>query len=94
MRSPERSPCRITTSDGREGFGQLSSFEPDITATVLHRQVARHVLGSDPAQMYDSLVNKLKQLPENTVLYPGHNYSGQSTSTIGEEKLFNPFLTD
>src|SRR5512137_1988006 len=31
---------RITTRDGREGYGQLSSFEPDITATVLHRQVA------------------------------------------------------
>ena len=45
--------------------------------------------GGDPAQMYDSLVNKLKRLPENTVLYPGHNYSGQSTSTIGEEKLHN-----
>ena len=48
--------------------------------------------GSDPAQMYDSLVNKLKQLPENTVLYPGHNYSGQLTSTIGEEKLQNLYL--
>ena len=34
---------RVTTDDGREGWGQLSSFEPDITATVLHRQVARHV---------------------------------------------------
>jgi L-alanine-DL-glutamate epimerase-like enolase superfamily enzyme len=49
---------RITTSDGREGYGQLSSFEPDITATVLHRQVARHVLGSDPAQI-DALVDRV-----------------------------------
>ena len=32
---------RVTTNDGREGFGQLSTSEPDITATVLHRQVAR-----------------------------------------------------
>ncbi len=44
---------RVTTNDGREGWGQLSSFEPDITATVLHRQVARHVLGSDPAKIDD-----------------------------------------
>jgi L-alanine-DL-glutamate epimerase-like enolase superfamily enzyme len=49
---------RVTTADGREGWGQLSSFEPDITATVLHRQVARHVLGSDPARI-DDLVDRV-----------------------------------
>jgi L-alanine-DL-glutamate epimerase-like enolase superfamily enzyme len=49
---------RVTTNDGREGYGQMSSFEPDITATVLHRQVARHVLGSDPAQI-DALVDRV-----------------------------------
>ena len=49
---------RVTTNDGREGYGQLSSFEPDITATVLHRQVARHVLGSDPARI-DALVDRV-----------------------------------
>ncbi len=49
---------RVTTQDGREGFGQLSSHEPDITATVLHRQVARHVLGSDPAEI-DALVDRV-----------------------------------
>jgi L-alanine-DL-glutamate epimerase-like enolase superfamily enzyme len=49
---------RVTTNDGREGFGQLSTFEPDITATVLHRQVARHVLGSDPAQI-DALADRV-----------------------------------
>jgi L-alanine-DL-glutamate epimerase-like enolase superfamily enzyme len=49
---------RITTGDGREGWGQLSSYEPDISATVLHRQVAPHVLGSDPAQI-DALVDRV-----------------------------------
>jgi L-alanine-DL-glutamate epimerase-like enolase superfamily enzyme len=49
---------RVTTDNGRAGYGQLSSFEPDITATVLHRQVARHVLGSDPAQI-DDLVDRV-----------------------------------
>ncbi|MFQ5666540.1 MAG: MBL fold metallo-hydrolase [Candidatus Binatia bacterium] len=48
--------------------------------------------GSDPAQMYESLVNKLRRLPEDTVLYPGHNYAGRPTSTIGEEKRRNMFL--
>lgn len=48
--------------------------------------------GSDPAQMYDSLTNKLKALPEDTVLYPGHNYSAETTSTIGQEKRTNPYM--
>lgn len=48
--------------------------------------------GSDPEQMYDSLVNKLARLPENTVLYPGHNYASERQSTIGEQKRHNPFL--
>lgn len=49
---------KITTHDGHTGFGQLSSFEPDITATVLHRQVVPHLLGSDPAQI-DALVDRV-----------------------------------
>ena len=49
---------RITTNDGHEGYGQLSSFEPETTATVLHRQVAQHVLGSDPAEI-DTLVDRV-----------------------------------
>ncbi len=49
---------RVTTEDGQEGWGQLSSFEPDVTATVLHRQVARHALGSDPANI-DALADRV-----------------------------------
>jgi hydroxyacylglutathione hydrolase len=48
--------------------------------------------GSDPAQMYDSLVNKLRALPDDTVLYPGHDYASRPTSTIGEEKQRNMYL--
>jgi hydroxyacylglutathione hydrolase len=48
--------------------------------------------GSDPAQMYDSLVNKLRQLPEATILYPGHNYADRPTSTIGQEKRRNVYM--
>lgn len=48
--------------------------------------------GSDPAAMYDSLVNKLKRLPDDTILYPGHDYAGQPTSTIGHEKRRNVYL--
>lgn len=48
--------------------------------------------GSDAAQMYDSLVNKLKRLPEDTILFPGHNYADRPTSTIGDEKRRNVYM--
>jgi hydroxyacylglutathione hydrolase len=48
--------------------------------------------GSDPQQMYYSLTQKLMSLPDNTVLFPGHNYSTKNTSSIGEEKETNPYL--
>jgi len=47
--------------------------------------------GSDPSDMYDSLTRRLAALPEETILFPGHNYGGES-STIGREKRQNPFM--
>ncbi len=44
--------------------------------------------GSDPADLYHSL-NTLRDLPDETVLYPGHNYADRPTSTIGHEKRRN-----
>ena len=38
---------RVRTDDGAEGWGQTAPFNADITATVLHRQVVPHALGSD-----------------------------------------------
>jgi L-alanine-DL-glutamate epimerase-like enolase superfamily enzyme len=38
---------RITASDGRTGWGQMAPYEPDISAEVLHRLVARLVVGRD-----------------------------------------------
>ena len=46
----------------------------------------------DPAAQFDSLFNKLLKLPEETLVYPAHDYNGQTVSTIGEEKVFNPRL--
>jgi glyoxylase-like metal-dependent hydrolase (beta-lactamase superfamily II) len=49
--------------------------------------------GSDPAQMYDSLVNKLMKLDDRIVVFPGHNYAGgRPSTTIGEERRQNPFV--
>ena len=41
---------------------------------------------------YNSLFNKLLKLPEETILYPGHDYNGKKFSTIRNEKKFNPRL--
>ncbi len=41
---------------------------------------------------YNSLFNKLLKLPDDTVLYPGHDYNGRLSSTIGKEKQHNPRL--
>lgn len=46
----------------------------------------------DPAAQYDSLFGKLLQLPEDTFVYPAHDYNGMTVSTIGEEKRHNPRL--
>lgn len=43
-------------------------------------------------QQYDSLFNKLLKLPDDTLVYPGHDYKGMTVSTIGEERRFNPRL--
>lgn len=48
--------------------------------------------GGDVAKLYDSLNNILKALPEDTVVYPGHNYAPSPTSTIKQEKRSNPFF--
>jgi sulfur dioxygenase len=47
--------------------------------------------GSARAQ-YDSIFNKLLKLPDETLVYPAHDYKGDTVSTIGEERLFNPRL--
>ena len=47
--------------------------------------------GSDPSEMYYSLTQRLGALPDETILFPGHNYGGAS-STIGAEKRQNAFM--
>ena len=46
----------------------------------------------DSHDSYDSLFNKLLKLPDETLVYPGHDYKGDTVSTIGEERRFNPRL--
>lgn len=46
----------------------------------------------DPEQLYASITEKLFALPDETIVWPGHDYRGHSSSTIGEEKRWNPRL--
>lgn len=46
----------------------------------------------DPGKSWDSIVNKLFKLPNETLVYPAHDYKGWTVSTIGEEKRHNPRL--
>jgi len=41
---------------------------------------------------YESIFNKLLILPEETLLYPAHDYNGKKVSSIGNERKFNPRL--
>ena len=46
----------------------------------------------DPRQQYDSIFGRLLKLPDATMVYPAHDYKGDTVSTIGEERAFNPRL--
>ena len=46
----------------------------------------------DAGAQYESIFNKLLKLPDDTLVYPAHDYKGDTVSTIGEERAFNPRL--
>ena len=48
--------------------------------------------GSDPEAMYESLTQKLAKLPDDVVLFPGHDYGARPSVPMGEEKQTNRFL--
>jgi len=58
---------RVTTESGATGWGQLSTYNADITATVFHRQIAPHALGTDVGMMEDTLA----LIGEREHKYPG-----------------------
>ena len=48
--------------------------------------------GSDPKVQYHSLYEVIAKLPDNTIIYPGHNYGPTPYATVGEQKETNPYL--
>jgi len=49
-------------------------------------------LGGDAGQLFDSIHALLTELPDETILFPGHDYEGRIKSALGEEKRANPWL--
>lgn len=45
--------------------------------------------GGDPKELYHSLVDVLRKLDDNLVMYPGHNYGSTPTDTLGNQKRMN-----
>lgn len=50
--------------------------------------------GGDAGELFDSVTERLFSLPDDTLVYPGHDYRGHTVSTIGEEKRWNPRFTN
>ncbi|MDP2654182.1 MAG: MBL fold metallo-hydrolase [Candidatus Omnitrophota bacterium] len=48
--------------------------------------------GSNPEQMYDSLYKVIHPLPDQTLIYPGHNYGPVPFATLSAQKETNPYL--
>ena len=58
---------RVTTDEGKQGWGQVSTYNADITCDIFHRQVARWALGADALDI-DTLVTLI---PEREHKFPG-----------------------
>jgi len=48
---------RLRTDDGAEGYGQISTYDADISAMIMHRKIVPHALGKDPADI-DAIVDR------------------------------------
>jgi glyoxylase-like metal-dependent hydrolase (beta-lactamase superfamily II)/rhodanese-related sulfurtransferase len=48
--------------------------------------------GGDPGAQFDAITGRLFVLPEETVVWPAHDYNGRTSSTIGDERRYNPRL--
>jgi sulfur dioxygenase len=82
-----------TPGHTRDSYSYLLNDRVFTGDTLLIRGTGRtDFQEGDAAQQYDSLFNKLLKLPNETWVYPAHDYKGTLVSTIGEEKRFNPRL--
>ena len=68
---------RVTTDTGDQGWGQVSTYNADITCEIFHRQVARHALGTDALDHSDTLA----LINEREHKYPG-SYLRRATTGL------------
>ncbi len=79
------------TDDAVSLYGEGRLFSADV---LLIGSVGRtDFQNGSPESMFDTL-QKLKKLPDETILCPGHDYNGKKESTIGKERVSNPFLKE
>ena len=83
----------FTPGHTSESFSFLMNDRVFTGDTLLIRGTGRtDFQNGDPQDSYDSIFNKLLKLPDETLIYPAHDYKGDTVSTIIEEKKFNPRL--
>jgi sulfur dioxygenase len=84
--------CTILTTPGHT-TGCASLLVEDIIFTgdtLLIRKTGRTDFQDGSASnLYDSIMTKIYSLPNATKIYPGHDYTGQTVSSVGEEKIYN-----
>ncbi|KAI3789514.1 hypothetical protein L2E82_02313 [Cichorium intybus] len=79
------------TGDGPDQPQPRMAFTGD---AVLIRGCGRtDFQGGSSQQLYESVHSQIFTLPEDTFIYPAHDYKGFTVSTVGEEMLYNPRLT-
>ena len=61
---------------------------------LIHGSGRTDFQSGDAGQAYDSIVEKIFKLPDDTVIYPGHDYRGFTQTTVGEERRYNPRLSN
>ena len=83
----------FTPGHTSESFSFLMSDRVFTGDTLLIRGTGRtDFQNGNPQDSYNSIFNKLLKLPDETFVYPAHDYKGDTVSTILEEKKFNPRL--
>jgi glyoxylase-like metal-dependent hydrolase (beta-lactamase superfamily II)/rhodanese-related sulfurtransferase len=104
----EQSKADVVSKVGIEGLSLQAIYTPGHTDdsysfimpdrvftgdTLLIRGTGRtDFQNGDPRAQYESLFGRLLKLPDETLVYPAHDYKGDTVSTIGEERAFNPRL--
>tara|TARA_B100000787_G_scaffold164991_1_gene148341 strand:+ start:2655 stop:3623 length:969 start_codon:yes stop_codon:yes gene_type:complete len=83
----------FTPGHTSESFSFLMNDRVFTGDTLLIRGTGRtDFQNGNPQDSYNSIFNKLLKLPDETLVYPAHDYKGDTVSTILEEKKFNPRL--